>query len=181
MHYDHPCLLAFYVFLDMRFHHHPPDRRPKLAVSSTTPHRSPAFALSFFVKGLIDTSSDSKDVPPDHGNLPYTRARRNIRFKRIPMQPRNGKVAFLTRGTLQLWMEWKTPAQDSEIVQNFNQLFVDIFNLASHNNMLAANNILSWNIWFDAPQVVDQEEWRGHSEKWRKSEETRHRYPIGVQ
>jgi hypothetical protein len=54
------------------------------------------------------------------------------------------------------------------LVDEFNQLVMDAFNLAS-GNMLQAGNLLTWNIWFKAPKLVDQEEWRTHAERWRKS------------
>jgi len=66
------------------------------------------------------------------------------------------------------------------MVESFNQMLVDVVNVAS-GNMLTANNILSWNIWFAAPQVVDQVEWKTHSMRWRESLEVTHEYPIGVQ
>jgi hypothetical protein len=54
------------------------------------------------------------------------------------------------------------------LVDEFNQLVMDFFNLAS-GNMLQPGNVLSWNVWFKAPKLVDQEEWRTHAERWRKS------------
>jgi len=55
-----------------------------------------------------------------------------------------------------------------EIVDKFNQLFLDIFNMAS-GNMLKDGNTLTWNVWFTAPEVVDQEEWKNHAIYWRDS------------
>ena len=54
------------------------------------------------------------------------------------------------------------------LVDEFNQLVMDFFNLAS-GNMLQPGNLLSWNVWFKAPKLVDKEEWRTHAERWRKS------------
>ena len=65
-----------------------------------------------------------------------------------------------------------------EIVDKFNQLVLDVFNTAS-GNMLKDGNILSWNVWFTAPEHVDQEEWREHTEKWRKSIDADHGSPEG--
>ena len=61
-------------------------------------------------------------------------------------------------------------------VDDFNQLVVDIFNMSS-GNMLKAGNVLTWNVWFDQPQLVDQQEWRDHAEKWRKSIDIDHTSP----
>jgi hypothetical protein len=57
---------------------------------------------------------------------------------------------------------------NNALVDDFNQLVMDFFNLAS-GNMLQPGNVLSWNVWFKAPRLVDQEEWRTHAERWRKS------------
>merc|ERR1712241_340408 len=59
------------------------------------------------------------------------------------------------------------------IVKDFNQLLLDVFNIAS-GNMLGHKNILAWNIWLDGPELVDQAEWAAHAEKWRKSIEVNH-------
>ncbi|WP_296151146.1 hypothetical protein [uncultured Flavobacterium sp.] len=63
-------------------------------------------------------------------------------------------------------------------VDEFNQLIMDIFNLAS-GNMLQPGNLLSWNVWFTEPQLVDQQEWRTHAERWRKSIDEDHGSPDG--
>lgn len=65
-----------------------------------------------------------------------------------------------------------------EIVDEFNDLFMDAFNLAS-GNMLKAGNVLTWNVWFSAPELVDQDEWRGHAELWRDSIQADHGSPEG--
>lgn len=65
-----------------------------------------------------------------------------------------------------------------EIVDDFNALVLEAFNLGA-GNMLANGNVLSWNVWFNAPQVVHTEEWRDHAEKWRKSIDTDHGSPDG--
>jgi hypothetical protein len=67
---------------------------------------------------------------------------------------------------------------NNELVDDFNQLIMDIFNLAS-GNMLQPGNLLSWNVWFKAPKLVDQEEWRTHAERWRKSIDEGHGSPCG--
>jgi len=65
-----------------------------------------------------------------------------------------------------------------EVVDNFNQLVLDIFNTAS-GNMLKNGNVLTWNVWFTAPEVVDQQEWTDHTEKWRESIDADHGSPEG--
>ncbi|MBQ4862163.1 hypothetical protein J8L98_10735 [Pseudoalteromonas sp. MMG013] len=65
-----------------------------------------------------------------------------------------------------------------DIVDDFNQLFMDFFNLAS-GNMLQNGNVLSWNVWFSAPQIVDQTEWSEHAKKWRDSIDAGHGSPDG--
>jgi hypothetical protein len=58
-------------------------------------------------------------------------------------------------------------------VDDFNGLLLDIFNMSS-GNMLKAGNVLTWNVWFKHPELVDQKEWRDHAEKWRKSIDIKH-------
>ena len=53
-------------------------------------------------------------------------------------------------------------------VDDFNRKILDIFNIAS-GNMLESGNILTWNLWFHKPALVDTEEWRTHADRWRKS------------
>jgi hypothetical protein len=64
------------------------------------------------------------------------------------------------------------------IVNDFNQLILDGFNAAS-GNMLKAGNVLTWNVWFTAPEYVDQVEWAEHAEKWRQSIDADHGSPDG--
>lgn len=63
-------------------------------------------------------------------------------------------------------------------VDEFNQAILDIFNLAAAN-MLKEHNVLSWNVWFTAPEDVNQEEWSKHAEYWRTSIDTDHGSPDG--
>jgi hypothetical protein len=67
---------------------------------------------------------------------------------------------------------------NNNLVDDFNQLVMDFFNLAS-GNMLQPGNVLSWNVWFKAPALVDREEWRTHAERWRKSIDEGHGSPDG--
>ena len=60
-----------------------------------------------------------------------------------------------------------------EEVDRFNQFILDIFNLAS-GNMLKNGNILTWNLWFNAPELVDVKEWRKHADLWRESIQVNH-------
>ena len=55
-----------------------------------------------------------------------------------------------------------------EKVDDFNQLVMNVFNMAS-GNMLGNKNILTWNVWFTAPELVDQKEWVKHTDYWRDS------------
>jgi hypothetical protein len=64
------------------------------------------------------------------------------------------------------------------IVDDFNELVMTAFNLGS-GNMLAPHNVLSWNVWFTQPQLVNQVAWREHAEKWRKSIDAHHGSPYG--
>jgi hypothetical protein len=65
-----------------------------------------------------------------------------------------------------------------EIVDDFNAMIMAIFNLAS-GNLLTPGNVLTWNVWLDAPTLVDQAEWKAHAEYWRKSIDTGHGSPDG--
>jgi hypothetical protein len=64
------------------------------------------------------------------------------------------------------------------MVDEFNALVMDVFNLAS-GNLLSPGNVLTWNVWLDAPTLVDQAEWKAHAEYWRESLETGHGSPDG--
>lgn len=65
-----------------------------------------------------------------------------------------------------------------EKVDNFNQMVLDIFNMAA-GNMLKEGNVLTWDVWFTAPELVDQQEWANHAEKWRLSINSDHGSPDG--
>lgn len=65
-----------------------------------------------------------------------------------------------------------------KVVDDFNALILGIFNTSS-GNMLKEGNILTWNVWFTAPETVDVEEWKDHAEKWRTSIEADHGSPEG--
>ena len=72
----------------------------------------------------------------------------------------------------------ETKPNEKEIVKDFNQLFMDLFNVAS-GNMLKEGNILTWNTWFTAPEFVNQTEWQNHADCWRYSIEVDNVSPTG--
>ena len=72
----------------------------------------------------------------------------------------------------------ETKPNEKEIVKDFNQLFMDLFNVAS-GNMLKEGNILTWNTWFTAPELVNQTEWQNHADCWRYSIEVDNVSPTG--
>lgn len=74
--------------------------------------------------------------------------------------------------------EIETKHNQKEIVTDFNQLILNLFNLAS-GNMLKKDNILTWNVWFTAPELVDQEEWKNHAKFWRHSIDVDNTSPDG--
>jgi hypothetical protein len=65
-----------------------------------------------------------------------------------------------------------------QLVDDFNQLVLDIFNIAS-GNMLLNGNTLTWNVWFTAPDFVDRTEWLEHAKKWRDSIDVDNGSPEG--
>ncbi|WP_089937702.1 hypothetical protein [Candidatus Entotheonella palauensis] len=54
------------------------------------------------------------------------------------------------------------------VVDDFNEAVMTIGNLCFFN-LLKEKNVLSWNVWFKEPELVDQQEWQNHAEKWRRS------------
>jgi len=66
----------------------------------------------------------------------------------------------------------------NKIVDDFNDLVMFAFNTAS-GNMLQNGNVLTWNVWFTPPQLVNRVEWRTHAERWRKSINVNHGSPTG--
>lgn len=65
-----------------------------------------------------------------------------------------------------------------KMVDDFNALVMNVFNLTS-GNMLKAGNVLTWNVWFTAPCYVNRVEWATHAERWRRSIEADHGSPDG--
>jgi len=64
----------------------------------------------------------------------------------------------------------------SPVVNEFNRLLMEVLNMSS-GNMLKEGNVLTWNVWVNHPELVDQEEWQEHAEKWRKSIDVNHISP----
>jgi hypothetical protein len=69
------------------------------------------------------------------------------------------------------------PTNDAK-VDKFNQYFLDIFNLAT-GNMLQKGNVLSWNLFFNSPELVSVTEWQNHADYWRTSINAHHGSPEG--
>lgn len=67
---------------------------------------------------------------------------------------------------------------DNDTVNKFNKIVLGIFNILS-GNMLLNTNVLSWNVWFNEPSVVNQVEWFEHAKLWRESLNVDHRSPDG--
>jgi hypothetical protein len=65
-----------------------------------------------------------------------------------------------------------------EKIDAFNELVINIFNLGS-GNIFKEKSVLSWNVWFEEPELVDQDEWADHAEYWRKSLMVNHTSPGG--
>ena len=163
-------------------------------------------AADMTVEGKIWFSPSAHDSPfvklfwtlfKDNG-LPFPSDKANaIRIATYesgnPAQPifpvRDGATTlFESPGFAQHPEAWKLANVEVEIgqiaktghaaVDDFNQLILDAFNLAT-GNLLQSGNLLSWNVWFTQPQLVDQEEWREHAEKWRESIDADHGSPDG--
>ena len=65
-----------------------------------------------------------------------------------------------------------------DVVDKFNRAVLDLFNIGS-GNMLQEGNVLTWDVWFTPPELVDTEEWATHAERWRKSIDADHGSPEG--
>jgi hypothetical protein len=69
------------------------------------------------------------------------------------------------------------PTNDEKL-DKFNQYFLNIFNIAT-GNMLQKGNVLSWNLWFNSPELVSVPEWQNHADYWRTSINAHHGSPGG--
>lgn len=67
---------------------------------------------------------------------------------------------------------------DQPVVDEFNELVMEAFNLGS-GNLLQPGNVLTWNVWFTEPELVNESEWRNHAGLWRKSIDEHHGSPDG--
>lgn len=95
------------------------------------------------------------------------------------LDARSGDMRLWTLDDPRLQKLKKPATQESiDIANNFNRHLVEIFNIAS-GNMLAPGNVLSWNVWFEEPTVVDRDEWQNHAEVWRDSLAVSHLFPEG--
>ena len=57
-------------------------------------------------------------------------------------------------------------------------MILELFNVMT-GNMLKEGNVLSWNVWFTAPELVNQTEWQNHADCWRHSIDVDHMSPDG--
>ena len=168
---------------------------------------SRTFAADMTVEGKIWFSPSGLQNPVvrqlwdafKRSNLPFPNSKANgIRVSTYkpgsPDQPvfpvRSGQTPLVTSPDFALHPEaWAVGHVDVEIgpikrtnsplVDSFNQLVMDFFNLSS-GNMLQSGNVLSWNVWFVEPAPVDQQEWRTHAERWRKSIDEEHEHGPGT-
>lgn len=94
----------------------------------------------------------------------------------IPSFARHDDQAWTTAN---LEIEIGAPiATTSTLVDDFNKLVMNAFNIAS-GNLLAEGNVLAWNLWTSEPALVNQQEWKNHAEFWRHSIDVDHRAPTG--
>jgi len=152
---------------------------------------SPSAKERPLVKKLWDHFADS-DLP-----FPSTKAQAIIVQTYKPGNPGHGAFPLFKgqtdRFTVPAFaqhpdLSWSVGHLDVEIgtikktgnakVDEFNQAVLDIFNLGA-GNMLSNGNVLSWNVWFTAPEHVDQDEWSHHTEYWRTSLKADHGSPEG--
>lgn len=66
---------------------------------------------------------------------------------------------------------------NDKVVDDFNKIIMKAFNIAT-GNMLQQGNVLTWNVWFNAPDYVDKVEWKNHAKLWRASIDANHG-PVG--
>jgi len=99
---------------------------------------------------------------------------------RVPLFKQHWEEAYAVINLSVQIGQIKKRDEQSDIVTDFNQLVLDIFNFGS-GNMLQACNVLSWNIWLQSPELVDKVEWKAHAEYWRKSLDIKHKSPVDNQ
>ncbi|GII99531.1 hypothetical protein CLV28_0101 [Sediminihabitans luteus] len=80
-------------------------------------------------------------------------------------------------GNLSVQIGAVRPSGDA-VVDEFNALVIDAFNLWT-GNLLREGNVLTWNVWFNQPELVCVKEWKDHAERWRRSIDADHGSPDG--
>lgn len=152
---------------------------------SPSAHENPVVKRLFkdFIEKNLPFPSDKANAITIKTHMPGNPSEPNFPFSKglttafeIPNFAKHDGIAW-TMGNLQVQIG-EIVKTGIEKVDNFNQKVVDVFN-ASSGNMLQKDNILTWNVWFTAPEVVDQVEWAEHAEKWRKSIDADHGSPEG--
>lgn len=103
------------------------------------------------------------------------RAGETTRFE-VPGFAQHGDTAW-TVGNLDVQIGSIALTGD-KAVDDFNASVMWGFNFWT-GNLLLVGNVLSWNVWFTEPALVDRTEWREHAEKWRRSIDTGHGSPHG--
>jgi hypothetical protein len=116
---------------------------------------------------IVVTTHKSKD--PSQPNFPVRKGETTL-FK-SPDFARHAAEAW-TVGNVEVEIG-PIKKTGNDAVDYFNAMVMDAFNLAS-GNLLLAGNLLTWNVWFDAPALVNIQEWQEHAEKWRKSIDANH-------
>ncbi len=69
--------------------------------------------------------------------------------------------------------------KNNEFADEFDKLLMTAFNLAS-GNMLRRGNVLTWNVWFTQPELVNPHEWESHAKQWRDSIDAHHGPPYSA-
>ena len=118
----------------------------------------------------------SKPGHPEQNIFPLTKGQTQ-EFKIPDFAQHEGKSWSVAHLGVQIG-KIETKTNEKEIVKDFNQLTLDVFNVAT-GNMLKEGNILSWNVWFTAPELVNQTEWQNHAECWRDSIDVDNTSPDG--
>lgn len=152
---------------------------------------SPAAHQNYFVKMLWDLFANSNLPFPSHKAHAIIVTTHRYQNPGQPIFPvRSGITRIFESPPFALHHDvaWSVGNVEVEIgpiqktnyplVDEFNQIVMDLFNLGS-GNMLQPGNLLSWNVWFSEPALVNQEEWRTHAERWRKSIDENHGSPFG--
>lgn len=140
------------------------------------------FMDDFIANGLKfpfnkDNAIVVKTSKPQHIDQPYFPLRRGLtNLFPIPNFAKHENIAW-SAGHLEVQIGSLVKTEVPK-VDEFNQMVLDVFNTAA-GNMLKEENILSWNVWFTAPETVDQKEWEDHAEYWRTSIDADYGSPDG--